>query len=82
MPASGGLITAVNSSISNMPRFETENVAPVYSSGFSRRSRARWASERASVPIAESGFRSALRITGVIRPSSTATAMPRWTSFQ
>src|SRR2546428_519572 len=39
--ASGGLITAVNWSMSNMPRFETENVDPVYSSGLSRRLRAR-----------------------------------------
>src|SRR2546430_1500156 len=31
IPASGGLITAVNWSMSNMPRFETENVEPVYS---------------------------------------------------
>ena len=32
---------AVNSSMSNMPRFETEKVPPVYSSGLSFRSRAR-----------------------------------------
>src|SRR2546430_2240763 len=39
IPASGGLMTAVNWSMSNMPRFETENVAPVYSFGCSRRPR-------------------------------------------
>ena len=41
MPDSGGLITAVNWSISNMPRLETEKVDPVYSSGLRRRLRAR-----------------------------------------
>src|SRR5207249_4442347 len=41
IPASGGLITAVNWSMSNMPRFETENVEPVYSLGCSRRVRGR-----------------------------------------
>src|SRR6059058_4850221 len=53
IPASGGLITAVNWSMSNMPRFETENVAPVYSLGCSRRLRARSASSLASRPISE-----------------------------
>src|SRR5207253_2620873 len=50
IPASGGLIIAVNWSMSNMPRFETENVAPVYSLGCSRRLRARSASSLASRP--------------------------------
>ena len=35
--ASGGLITAVNSSMPNMPRLLIEKVAPMYSSGFSFR---------------------------------------------
>ncbi len=65
-----------------MPRFETENVEPVYSSGVSRRSRARPASAFASVPICASDFTSAFLITGVIRPSSIATAIPMCTSFQ
>ena len=43
MPDSGGLMIAVNWSIPNMPRLETENVEPVYSSGLSFRSRARLA---------------------------------------
>ena len=37
---------AVNWSMPNMPRFEIENVEPVYSSGLSFRSRARLASSR------------------------------------
>ena len=37
---------AVNWSMPIMPRFETENVEPVYSSGLSLRSRARAASSR------------------------------------
>src|SRR6266536_6037944 len=75
IPASGGLMTAVNWSMSNIPRFETENVAPVYSLGWSRRLRALSASSFASRPISASDFTSAFRITGVISPSSTATAM-------
>ena len=51
MPASGGLMIAVNSWIPNMPRLDTEKVAPVYSSGFSFFSRARPASSRTSPPI-------------------------------
>src|SRR5882762_10515691 len=68
--------------MSNMPRFETLNVAPVYSSGFRRRLRARPASSRDSAPISRRLFMSAFRITGVMRPSSMATAMPTCTSFQ
>ena len=48
----------------------------VYSVGWSRRLRAFSASSRASRPISTSDLRSAFRITGVISPSSTATAMP------
>ena len=62
MPASGGLMIAVNWSIPNMPRFETENVAPVYSSGLSLRSRARFASSRASREISLMRLRSASKI--------------------
>ncbi len=42
---------AVNCSIPNMPRFETENVEPVYSLGVSFRARARAASARVSSAI-------------------------------
>src|SRR6267143_1404186 len=68
--------------MSNIPRFETLNVEPVYSSGLRRRLRAFPARSRASAPISLNDFKSALRITGVMRPSSMATAMPMCTSFQ
>ena len=80
MAASGGLITAVNSSMSSMPRFDTLNVAPVYSSGASFRARALSAKSLARAEISASPTRSAKRITGVMSPSSTATAMPTCTS--
>ncbi len=62
-----------------MPRFETEKVEPVYSSGLSFRSRARPASSFASREISLMRLRSASKITGVMSPSSMATAMPMWT---
>ena len=68
--------------MSNMPRFDTEKVAPVYCAGCNRRARASSASSRASRPISLSDFTAASRMTGVIKPSSTATAIPRCTSFQ
>ena len=80
IPASGGLMIAVNSSMSNMPRLETLNVAPVYSSGASRRARARSARAFDSAVISSRPFRSAFRMTGVMSPSSIATAIPMWTS--
>src|ERR1051326_3165780 len=54
--ASGGVMTAVNSSIPNIPRLLIENVAPVYSSGFNLRERARSASSRTSAAIWLSDF--------------------------
>jgi hypothetical protein len=65
-----------------MPRLETVKVPPVYSSGLSRRSRARVARSRDSPAISRRLFWSACRMTGVIKPSSTATAMLTCTSFQ
>ncbi len=59
-----------------MPRFDTLKVEPVISSTLSLRSRARRASSWASVAIWPSVLTSALRMTGVTRPSSMATAMP------
>ena len=56
-------------------------VAPVYSSGWSFRSRARLASSRASWLICDSPFESASKITGVISPSGIATAMPTCTRW-
>ncbi len=51
MVAAGGLMTAVNSSIPYIPRFETVKVAPWYSSGASFFSRARAISSRLSSAI-------------------------------
>ena len=76
---SGGLMIAVNSSMPNMPRLDTVAVAPVYSSGASLRSRARFASSRESRAISLIRFLSASAMIGVMSPSSTATAMPRCT---
>ena len=72
-------MTAVNSSIPNMPRLEIEKVEPVYSWGCSLFSRARPASSRISVLIRPRPLACASRTTGVIRPSGTATAMPMCT---
>ena len=49
-------MTAVNSWIPNMPRFEMENVAPVYSSGLRRFSRALPANSRISRAISATPF--------------------------
>src|SRR5262249_37436678 len=76
--ASGGLMIATNSSTGNIPRFETENVAPESSGWRSLRARVRSIRSRASVAIWKSDFRSQSRSTGVMRPSSTATAIPMW----
>ena len=73
---SGGLITAVNSLMPNIPRLLIEKVAPVYSSGLSLRDRARSASSLTSPAISSSDFASAARTTGVIKPFSVATATP------
>ena len=70
---------AENSSMPIMPRLEIENVAPVYSFGCRRRLRARSASALASAAMSASDFVSASRMTGVIRPSSIATATPMCT---
>ena len=70
---------AENSSMPIIPRFEIEKVAPVYSCGCSRRARAFSANARDSSAISVSDFESASRITGVMRPSSRATATPMCT---
>jgi len=74
--ASGGIRTAMKLSTSNIPRLETEKVAPVYSCGWSRLFRARSMSARASVEICSSVFAPQSRSTGEIRPSSSPTAIP------
>ena len=81
MADSGGLITAVKLSTSNIPRLLTVNVPPLKSSGRSlpvRASSARCCDSRA---IARIRRWSALRMTGTIRPCSSATAMPMCTCF-
>ena len=67
---------AENSVTSNMPRFEIEKVAPDSSWTRSLRFRARSARSRDSTAIRASGFAWQSRSTGVMRPSSSATAMP------
>jgi hypothetical protein len=80
MQLSGGLMIAVNSVTSNMPRFETVKVEPMNSSGLSFLSRARAASSFTSREISTTCLRSAFRTTGVMRPSARETATPRCTS--
>ena len=63
-------------STSNIPKFEIEKVASVYSCGCKRLFLARSISARDSVEISSSDFAPQLRMTGVIKPSSMPTAMP------
>ncbi len=63
-------------STSNIPKFEIEKVASVYSCGCKRLFLARSISVRDSVEISSSDFAPQLRMTGVIKPSSMPTAMP------
>ena len=65
---------ALNSRTPNMPRFEIENVPPWYSSGINLPFRARTARSFISTEISAKPFWSAFRMTGVIKPASTATA--------
>src|SRR5216684_1635797 len=76
MVACGGLMMAENSRTPYMPRLEMADVPPWYSPGMSFLSRARAANSFISRAMAESVFASALRMTGVIRPPSIATATP------
>ena len=71
---------AVNSVTPNIPRLEIVKVEPVNSSGFSLRSRARAARSLTSREMSSTVLRSALRTTGVMRPSGIVTATPTWTS--
>ena len=63
-------------STSNIPKFEIEKVASVYSCGCKRLFLARSISARDSVEISSSDFPLQLRMTGVIKPSSMPTAIP------
>ena len=73
---SGGLMIASKLATSNMPRLETEKVAPSISRCLSLPARARPARSRVSRLISRTGLVSASFSTGTIRPSSRATAMP------
>jgi hypothetical protein len=82
MAPSGGLMMAEKSATSNMPRFEIEKVAPDSSCVRSFRCRARSARSRLSTATWASDFAWASRRTGVMSPSSSATAMPMWTRWK
>ena len=74
MKPCGGLMMAEKLSIPMPPRFETVNVPPWNSSGFIRLLRARWARSLTASLISRSDLFCAARTTGVINPSSIATA--------
>lgn len=76
--AFGGLMIAQKRSIPAMPRLETQNVPPVNSAGCSFLSLARPPRALASVLIWKRLLASVSRMTGVIRPSSIATANETW----
>ena len=68
--ACGGMRTAMKFSTSNIPKFEMEKVAPVYSCGCRRFSRLAQSAIRDSVEMSSSDFAPQSRMTGVIKPSS------------
>mmetsp|Transcript_1232 Transcript_1232/g.3859 ORF Transcript_1232/g.3859 Transcript_1232/m.3859 type:complete len:206 (-) Transcript_1232:877-1494(-) len=74
MQACGGLITAENSEIPNMPRLETVKVPPWYSSGISLPSWARPARSLTAEEMSLSPRRSTPVTIGVISPVGVATA--------
>src|SRR3974377_1322500 len=76
MVACGGLMMAENSRTPYMPRLDMALAPPWYSFGINFLARARSASSRTSAEITVSDFASALRITGVISPPTSATATP------
>lgn len=71
----GGLITAVNSVIPYIPRFEMQNDPPLYSLSLSLPVCALLASDFTSDEIWPRFLKSACRTIGVINPSSIETAM-------
>ncbi len=72
----GGLITGVNPSTPNIPSVLTENVPPSRSVSSNEPDRAASASRVDSVLRVARSSPAVLRITGTIRPLSSATAMP------
>ena len=76
MATCGWLITGVAKTLPKLPKFVIENVPPCTSSGLNCRERARVARSTMERCRPTTFFSSALRITGTIRPFSSATAMP------
>src|SRR5579884_1075954 len=74
--ACGGLSTATNCSIPNMPRFEIVNVPSSKSRVVSRFSRARPTESVRAAATSASDSRSTDRSTGTTRPCGAATAIP------
>src|ERR1700761_3194235 len=74
MAAFGGLMMALKFSMPIMPRFDTQKVPPVNCAGWSFLSLASLASDLASLLMAKRFLVCVSLITGVIRPSSIATA--------
>ena len=77
----GGLIMAEKRVMPIMPRLDTQNVPPVNSAGASFLSLARLPRSLASELIWKTVFLSVSLITGVIRPSSIATANETWAAL-
>src|ERR1017187_4987830 len=80
MATCGWLMTGVAKSEPNDPWFVTVNVPPATSSGTSFFARALAARSFAARARPTSDRSSARRMTGTMRPQSSATAMPRFTS--
>ena len=76
MAEPGGLMMAVKSRMPYEPRLVIVKVAPVYSSGLRRFTRARAMSSLNSRSMAITPLAPQSRTTGVMRPSSWATARP------
>ena len=72
----GWLMTGVAKILPKLPKLVIENVPPCTSSGFNWRERARVAKSTMERCRPATFFSSALRITGTMRPPSSATAMP------
>ncbi len=79
IPVSGGLSTGVNPSIPSILTLLMVKVPSVTSSTDKAPSRAFCASSLTSIAICSRLFFSALRSFGTIRPSESATAIPKFT---
>jgi hypothetical protein len=81
MPTCGWLMIGVPNSEPNTPGFVTVKVPPWTSSTLQLLVRARSARSFTARARPSTFFSSALRMTGTIRPQSSATAIPRLMSF-